>query len=85
MPSLIMLPGSMNETATITAATSSTAPWNERRKLAGASGVRRWSVPVRRRCAGRARMTTKSRTEGTDSVSRPWTGVEAQKAPLLGT
>ena len=30
-------------------------------------------------------MKTKRRTEGTDSVSMPWTGVEAQKPPLLGT
>ena len=85
IPSLMTLPGSMNETATMTAATSRIAPWNERRKLAGASGARRWTVPARRRCAGRARMKTKRRIEGTDRVSTPWTGVDDQKAPLLGT
>ena len=52
MPSLMMLPGPMNETATQTAATRRTPPWRERTKLAGASGAWRWGVPLRIRCAG---------------------------------
>ena len=83
MPSLMTLPGSMNPTATTTATTRRTPPCSERTKLAGASGTCRNGVPPRMRSIGSVSRAMKRMTVGTDRVSVPCTGVEAQN-PVLG-
>jgi len=73
----------MNETATQAPATRRTPPCRERTKLAGASGAWRCGAPLRIRCIGSTSRTMNRMTEGTERVSRPWMGVDAQ-IPLLG-
>jgi len=50
----------------------------ERTKLAGASGAWRRGAPRRIRCMGSTGRAMNRMTEGTERVSRPWKGADAQ-------